>query len=414
MSISCNPVEPAARSRAADGLGLGVRELAQASWADSAWDRWVPRGHLCLSRRFLRCAAQVEMDGYALLPLQLDDGEGHGSGIAVAYRSAVDVAELGDPRVQRAVRLVRRLLPQWLKYRVVELGLPVGTGLPAQAGVAPGLALRTLAQWAIDRARAQGDALVVVRDLHADSAPATIAELRRLGFVPVPMPSNHLLPLPFASFDAYKAQMRSPYRRRLEQCLKHTAGLRCEIVDDFAALAPELAALWRILYERVGRYHRVVITERFMAAASALPESRALLLRRADGSLAGFGLVYFDGPVLRYSSTGFTREAARDEGVYLRLIYEVVRLAIESGCEAAALGQSTGEPKLRAGAQTVPLDAWIWHRSALRRQLLGRLARALMKPAEVPPQRHVFREPLAPYRDPSLREGAADGWSDCA
>lgn len=392
---------------------LGVREIPHEHWAGAAadWDRWVPHGHLCLSHRFLSCAQHVEMDGFALTPLRLIEADGRGAGIAAAYRSAVDVAELGDRRVQAVVHALRRVFPRLLKYQVVELGLPVGVGLPAHAAAAPQWSVRALARWAMDIARQRRDTLVVLRDLDATAAPASIAELQRLGFRAVPMPANHLLALPFASFAAYKAQMRSAYRRRLEQCLKHTAALRCEVVADFSELAGELAALWRGLYERVGRYHRVVVTERFFREASRLPESRALLLRRADGSLAGFGLVYLDGPVLRYSSTGFTREAARDEGVYQRLLYEVIRLAIESGCEAASLGQSTAEPKLRVGAHAVPLQAWIWHHSALRRQLVSRLAGAMMKATQTPPLRHVFHEPLPSYRDPALHEAGTDCWS---
>lgn len=392
---------------------LAVHAIPHEHWPGMTadWDRWVPRGHLCLSHRFLSCASHVEMDGFALTPLRLVDANGRGAGVAAAYRSAVDVAELGDHRVQSVVHALRRVFPRLLRFNVVELGLPVGVGLPACSATAPQHTVRALARWAMDLARQRHDTLVVLRDLDTTQAPASIAELKGLGFRPVPMPANHLLALPFPSFAGYKAHMRSAYRRRLEQCLKHTAALRCEVVDDFHALSGELAALWRGLYERVGRYHRVIVTEDFFRAASRLPESRALLLRRVDGSLAGFGLVYLDGPVLRYSSTGFTREAARDEGVYQRLLYEVIRLAIESGCEAASLGQSTAEPKLRVGAHAVPVNAWIWHRSRLRRNLVSRLASAMMTPTQTPPLRHVFHEPLPPYRDPALQEAGTDSWS---
>ncbi|MGO1069413.1 GNAT family N-acetyltransferase [Lysobacter sp. CA199] len=391
---------------ATTGAIAGVSEIADRDWAGAAveWDRWAPPGHLCLSHRFLDCARHVQMDGYRMIPLTLAGADGKTLGVAVGYRSSVDVAELGDRRVQDGARFVRRLVPGFLKYQVIELGLPVGVGYPAHADASSVDTVKALANWAMSYSRRNDNALVVVRDIDTASAPSSESVLRELGFMPVPLPSNYVIALPDRSFEDYKARMRSPYRRRLEQHMKATAGLCCEVVEDFAALAPELAALWRGLYDRVGRYHRVVITERFLQQASGLEESRAVLLRRSDGSVAGFGLVYLDGEVLRYSSTGFTREAAREEGVYFRLLYEVVRLAIERGCTAASLGQSTAEPKLRVGGLPVAVQAWVWHRSGIKRRMLSRLTNALMKPPATAEARNVFREPAPPVLDPALIE----------
>ena len=262
----------------------------------------------------------------------------------------------------------------------------------------------------MDMASQQPNCLVVVRDVAALAAPAAVATLRRLDFQPTPLQATFIVSLPFKSFDEYKAQMRSKYRSRLTGHLKATSSLRCEVVSDFRPLAPELIALWRNIHDRVTRYRRLVITQDFLEAVSALDESRVLLLRRADHSIAAFGLVYLDGPMLRYSITGFTREAARVEGVYYRMLYEVVRFAIDNGCSAVSLGQSTAEPKMAIGGRPVPLEAWIWHRSRFKRRALGRVARTLMRPTATL-DRSVFRETVPVFPDPALSEGEPDDQS---
>lgn len=388
-------------------IPAAVREVQNDFWNDSIaseWDRWVPRGHLGLTHRFLTCSRHLHMEGFRMAPLLLADRAGQTVGIAVSYHNSVDAADLGNGSIQAAVRTARKVSPHFLKYDVIEIGLPAGVGFPAHARAAGSDPMETLANWAISQARRQGNALVVVRDIDEAAAPGAVATLRRLGFQPTPLPPTFIISLPYRSFDEYKSQMRSPYRRRLSNYLKATSSLRCEVVRDFAALAPELTALWRNLYDRVTRYRRLVVTQGFLEAVSGLDESSVLLLRRSDNSIAGFGLVYIDGPMLRYSSTGFTREAAREEGVYFRLLYEVVRLAIDNGCEAASLGQSTAEPKMRIGGRPVPLQAWIWHRSGLKRRALSWLTCTLMQPPAPPVERNVFREDVPLYPDPSLAE----------
>jgi hypothetical protein len=227
--------------------------------------------------------------------------------------------------------------------------------------------------------------------------------LEELQFQQVQLPALFNVPLGFESFADYRAAMRTRYRSRLDTCMKTTADLKVEVLSDFAELAPQLHRLWRDLFDRAARYHKVVLTERFFAAVSRLPSTRLLLLRRPDSSIAGFGLLFLDGPVLRYSATGFTRDAALNEGVYFRMLYEVIRFGIDNGFTMANLGATTAGPKMSVGGQPVHLHAWMWHPSALHRRALGWLTRRLMRPV-APVERNVFRTTVPLGRDPALAE----------
>ncbi|MGE5617397.1 MAG: GNAT family N-acetyltransferase, partial [Candidatus Woesearchaeota archaeon] len=117
-----------------------------------------------------------------------------------------------------------------------------------------------------------------------------------------------------------------------------------------------------------------------------------LLARHRDGSIAAFALLLDDRPWLSFLQCGFDEEAARREGAYFRLLYEIVRLGIEDGFQQVDLGVTTLQPKLDVGGVPVPLFAWVKHRNPLVQRLLRALANGPMAPPELEP-RNVFKEP---------------------
>lgn len=97
-------------------------------------------------------------------------------------------------------------------------------------------------------------------------------------------------------------------------------------------------------------------------------------------------------PWLTFLQCGFEEEAARTEGVYFRLLYEIARLGIEGGFQQVDLGVTTLEPKLDVGGVPVPLFAWVKHRNPLIQRMLRALANGPMRPRQFEPRR-VFKEP---------------------
>lgn len=97
-------------------------------------------------------------------------------------------------------------------------------------------------------------------------------------------------------------------------------------------------------------------------------------------------------PWLTFLQCGFEEEAARTEGVYFRLLYEIARLGIEGGFQQVDLGVTTLEPKLDVGGVPVPLFAWVKHRNPLIQRLVRAAADGPMRPGRVEPRR-VFKEP---------------------
>jgi hypothetical protein len=286
------------------------------------------------------------------------------------------------------VAAVRRRWPRFLVARVLELGSPCANVEPllVAAGSDREAAARDLIGQALDCAQRDRARMIVVQDV---VGPALAAILRAEGFVEVSAPPTVVLALRWRTFEEYLTAMRHRYRRRARCVLRDSAHLRVEPVADFGPLAGELAALWRLVYDRATETRRELLTPGFFAAAAVLPQTEALLLRRPDGTLAAFGLLLADRPWLHFLQCGFERRAGREEGAYFRLLLEIVRVGIERGFERVNLGATTLGPKLDLGGQPVPLCAWIRHRNpAVQRAFAFGAGRWFREPPVT--ARHVF------------------------
>jgi hypothetical protein len=236
-----------------------------------------------------------------------------------------------------------------------------------------------------------GAEFVLVQNFTSRSGPAADV-LHGLGFAGVPTPLTAVVDLPYDSFDDYLAAMRAQYRRRARQTLKRSADLTVEHVREFAEQADELARLWRTVYDRASEVKREIFTAAFFRAVSKVEETSVLLLRRGDGSIASFALLLADDPWLSFLQCGFEAGAGRGEGAYFRLLYEIIRAAIEGGYEQVELGMTTLAPKLDVGAVPVPLFAWLKHRNPVFQRGIRALARGPLRPPALEPRR-VFKEP---------------------
>ncbi|RYE67225.1 MAG: hypothetical protein EOO81_10670, partial [Oxalobacteraceae bacterium] len=265
------------------------------------WDCWLPAGHFSLTQRFLQCAQCIDISDFSLAPHTLHDQEGAPIGVCASYQCTIDGADLGSPKLQRIVRGVRRVIPNLLRMRTLEIGNPAALGFPLRSLLPPADSVHSLASWAIEKAQRERYDLVVIRDIESTEEQATAEALFKKGFFRSPLPPTYIVSLPFASFAEYLAALRSRYRNHYKNCMAGSTQLSVEILADFSSLSTELLRLWQNIYERAGKYHRVQLTAAFFHEASALPESQLLLLKRPDRSIAGFALLFIDGPMLRYS-----------------------------------------------------------------------------------------------------------------
>lgn len=376
---------------------LEARSCAGISAVAAAdWDALVRPGAGPLRHAFLEAATRIELAAFEFRPLVVS-AAGGGGGLAAhapAYRYDLDCGLFATGRAARVLASVRSVWRRFLVLRVFELGCPVALCEPFSVapGVDPVAAVDALARAAIDQAGRAGAELVIAHDFESGEPGIAPAVLARLGFEPVPILPNFIVDLDgrFETFEAYLAAMRSPYRRRARLRLEQAAALRPEVSSSLGDAAPELARLWRSTYDRASEDRREILPEAFFRAIDGLPYVRVITLRRPDGSIASFALLHEDGETLRFLYSGFLVEA-QEEGAYFRLLYEIIRVAIEGRFARVNLGWTTAGPKLDLGARIVPLEAWIRHRRRARQRALAWAMRDLLR-SPAPAPRRVFRE----------------------
>jgi predicted N-acyltransferase len=369
------------------------------------WDGLAGSGCAPLAHAYLRAWEHSELAGLRSRPVLAYTPDGALVGACPGYFYDLDIPTVRNPQAGGGVRAIRRVWPRFLIARTYELGSPTPLTNPFMVSdrkLRP-LAVRTMITAALEEAERSGAEFTLVQNFTSRETPGG-EELARLGFAGVPAPATAVVNLPYDSFEEYLASMRAQYRRRAQQALKRSSELTVEHLDDFSAVAGELARLWRLVYERATEIKREVLTVDYFRLLARVEGSSVLLTRRPDGSIAAFALLLDDQPWLSFLQCGFEHPAGRREGAYFRLLYEIVRFGIERGYEQVDLGITTLEPKLDVGGIPVPLFAWVRHRNPVIQRVLQTVADRVMNPASVAP-RHVFKEPPAGAAELVARRG---------
>lgn len=281
--------------------------------------------------------------------------------------------------------VVSRLLP---RVTLLEVGNPCCTSAPF-AGRGPGAAALWLDRLIEGFRTESGAQALVVRDDDGALGPL----LSERGFSLVSRRATYVLQTGFDDLEAYLQAMRASYRRRARTYLR--LELTVEREPAFAALIPDMARLFAITAGRSDDSRQETIGADCLSAWAELPMTQAVSVVDPASGATALALVLVDPPVLHFHRCGFLH-ADRRSGVYVRLLYELVAMAIEHGCSHLDLGTTCADPKLRLGAVPVPLGVWLLPRSGLVRRALGPLLALRTEPAL--PVRRVFREPQPPLR----------------
>ncbi|MGH3049727.1 MAG: GNAT family N-acetyltransferase [Gaiellaceae bacterium] len=373
----------ALRAGAAEGMG---------SVEPAAWDELCGPGQAPLRHDYVRAWEHGRLPGLRSRPVVVRDSENRLAAAAPAHFYDLDAAVAPSRFADKGLRLIRRAIPRALVIRTFEVGSPTPLVPPflRSGRLSRRRSARAIVEASLAEADAGGAEMTLVQNFEERPDPEDEEALREAGFDRVPIPPTVLVHLPFADFDEYLGSMRSHYRRRARKTIEASAHLHVRHIPDFAEQAPELARLWRLVYDRAEELQREILGEEFFRAAAAVDVVSVLALCREDGSLASYALLLDDRPRLHFLYTGFERASGEREAAYFRLLYEIVRHAIEHGYSSVNLGMTTLAPKFDVGGVPVPLHAWLRHRNPLVHRAYVALARGPFAPGPVEP-RNVFK-----------------------
>jgi len=233
---------------------------------------------------------------------------------------------------------------------------------------------------------------MVTKDFYPTSAP--VAEsLEKYRFKRFQVDHNMVMPLhdSWKNFDDYLESLNTKFRTKAKAALKRSSAI--EIVrasaDDVLKYATTLQLLYENVYNKADFRLGKLEVKTLSGLLRRIPNQFYVQIYLRDGVPVGFMSAMRCGKVLEAHVIGIDYDKNRDHGVYQRMLYDYVALAIEIGCSLIVYGRTAAEIKSTVGAFPVDLTCCIMHRRSISNALLSMILQ-YVKPSEYP-QRQPFK-----------------------
>ena len=322
--------------------------------------------------------------------------------IAGVYTVTTDIAIFAPQPVRKLLNGVRRLLPNFLKWKMLECGTPITISSPPyirSIEVSDDEVVDALSMELRRLAKRERCLIIVVRDFEPNAQHLQQAFARH-GYHWTDSLPNTYMDIRWQSVADYHTAMRSYFRSKLHKHLKRnlSVGIRHELVEDFSHLAEPLCAQWMEVHTHASEFQREVLTPAFYRdLPAALGERIKVLLFYRGEAWVGHALLLMDGDMLRWLYVG--REVAQNDSLYIYIAATVVETAIALGAKRLEMGLTTYSIKQDLGAEVVPIKLAIRASNALINPFVG-LGYALLNKVPKPSPRQVFKSSTADATTP--------------
>ena len=357
------------------------------------WTALLGTNSVTMSWEFWKVVEQSRLNDFEYRHVLFFDDQGHPVGLSSFYSITTDIAIFAPAALRAVLNGVRRLFPNFLKWKMLECGTPITINSPPfvkSDALSHGEIIDALNEVLRRTARAEGHSMIIVRDFEP-SALHVRENFRRLGYHWVDSLPNTYMDISWASPEQYLASMRSYFRSKLQKHLKRNAeaGVHHRLVDDFHDMAETLCAQWMVVHEHASEFQREVLTPDFYRRLSTDlgGQAKVLLFYRGD-ALLGHALLLRDRDMLRWLYVG--REVAANDSLYIYVAHKVVETAILLGAKRLELGLTTYPIKQDLGAQVTPIKIALRASWWLINPFVG-LGYALLNRVPAPDPRKVFK-----------------------
>ncbi len=352
----------------------------------SLWNDLLTGKSRAFTHEFWQAIEQSGMNDFEYRYVLLTDDSDSPLALTCYYSITTDIAIFAPLTLRNILNTIRRLFPNFLKFRMIEWGTPITVSSPpfvVRDGVANDVVISHMHRLLMDTAKKEGHFLIVVRDFEGP-AHASQPAFSKQGYHLVDSLPNTALDITWPTVDAYHGAMKSYYRSKLLKHLRrnHDNQVRHELVNDFDHLAEVLCAQWLVVHNQADEFQREVLTPTFYREFSRNlgDASKALLFYKGD-ELVGHALLLVDGAMLRWLYFG--RTEAINDSLYLYVAHAVIETAIALQATTLEMGLTTYAIKLDLGAQVRPIKIALRAVSALINPFVGIGYRLLNRPPNV-------------------------------
>jgi hypothetical protein len=197
---------------------------------------------------------------------------------------------------------------------------------------------------------------------------------------------THIIRNHFNSLQHYQENLRYPYRRRLKKIENLSTGI--EIKDIPLQLFDRQ---YYQLYKQVWKRSEGKLELLTMDFFRNLPESFRLTGFSIGKQLLGWVITVNTNNHFFFFMGGMDYHLNTQHMTYQQMLYYCVKAGIETGQAFIELGQTAAIPKMRFGAEAVPLFMVVHHRSKIIRYIFRKFRRYFVF-SKVAPECRVFRE----------------------
>jgi hypothetical protein len=387
-----------------------MRIFRQAKDLPDYWDSLLEQGCLPMSRTYLQAMEQGTPEGLDFAYLMFYRG-GEAVGVAVCqlmeFQGLEHIQALQQPAqgswMNRAWHVLKRRLASQIRIKIIVCGAAQFTG-------AYGFAFKVRALPVSKQGRVVAEAIdalakhlkeqgwtasgVLIKDFYQEYQAALEPQFAARGYNACAFQPNMAMSLrpEWHSFEDYLEAMSSKYRVRARRAFKKAAPAHC-VELDAEAIQQHLPALHQLYQEVADSSEFNLITlpsGYFLALKEAFPEEFRLFAYFHQQELIGFFTTLRNGTELEAHFMGFRAEENRQYQLYLNMLYEIVRLAIEEERVAhISFSRTAMEIKSSVGAEPKQAYCYIRHFSEPVNRLAPILTSYLAPQADWQ-QRHPF------------------------
>jgi hypothetical protein len=324
--------------------------------------------------------------GFDCRVLVVEDADGTVLALQSCFFVEQDLVATAPVFLRRAVDMVRRIWPGFLKLRMLMIGCAAGEGDLTAPGHFAEIA-RALPAFA----RENRASIIVWKDLPASHRAAM--EPVRTAFSRIASMPATVLPLAFTSFDDYLARTVSHVSRknlrRKFRALAAAPPLEMTATKRIGDVVDEAHALYLQVFHRSSLQFEKLTREFLLGLGERLGDRARFFLWRQDGRLVAVSICLVHDGVLHDEYLGLDYAVALDLHLYFVTFRDVLTWAIAEGLSAYASTPLNYEPKLHLGFQLSPLDLYVAPTARWARPLL-RLALPFLEPTRAEPALRRF------------------------
>lgn len=376
------------------------------------WDLAAPAENLFLQRRYLSILEANPPEGMRFRYLVFYKNE-QAVGVALCqikyFKGDDNIAELDEPQKETCFFYgLTKWFKKWVAGKAAADILIVGNMLLTgehgfyfnfqKIGQDEAMALleRSMGE-VVEKMAAEGVKMPVI--LVKDIAPEHQEQSRYLikrGFTEFEIQPNMVLDLPYQNFDAYLGAMSTKYRTRAKRAFKKLDGItRKELSHE--EIVAELPAIYR-LYKDVANnagFNMVDLNQHYLAALRHdLGDHFHMYAYYKEDKLVAFYTVIKNHDELEAHFLGYEKQYNHDYQLYLNILYDIIRIGLETGCHKIVFARTALEIKSSVGAVAHPLKCYLRHQHVVANRFVPMLLDYL-KPVEEWQPRHPFKEDAA-------------------